>query len=318
MSKIKHPFWIIVHKEIADHVHSWRFIILIGIIVLTCMGALYTALTNIGAVIKPNDPDDSFLFLKLFTASDGTLPSFVLFINFLGPLLGMALGFDAINSEQNKGTLSRILSQPIHRDCIINAKFVAALIIIGVLFFALGFLVMGCGLIAIGIPPTPEEFWRIILFIIVSIFYVAFWLNISILFSLCFRQAATSALASVAVWLFFSIFYTMIVNVVAKALSPSEMASVYHQISFQKFVLGLMRLAPNELFNEATTILLMPSIRSLGPLTMEQLEGAIPSPLPLGESVMIVWSQLTGLIAATVFCFAISYAVFMRREVRSR
>ena len=318
MNKVKHPFWVIVHKEIADHVHSLRFIILISIIVLTCMGALYTALTNIGAAIKPDDPDGSFLFLKLFTVSDGTLPSFVLFINFLGPLLGIALGFDAVNSEQNKGTLSRMLAQPIHRDCIINAKFVAALIIIGALLFALGLLVMGCGLIAIGIPPTPEEFWRIILFIITGIFYVAFWLNISILFSLCFRQAATSALASVAVWLFFSVFYAMIVNVVAKALSPSGMVSVYHQISYQKFILGLMRLAPSELFNEATTSLLMPSIRSLGPLTMEQLQGAIPSPLPLGESIMIVWSQLTGLIAATVVCFAISYIVFMRREVRSR
>lgn len=318
MNKVKHPFWVIVHKEIADHVHSLRFIILISIIVLTCMGALYTALTNIGAAIKPDDPDGSFLFLKLFTVSDGTLPSFVLFINFLGPLLGIALGFDAVNSEQNKGTLSRMLAQPIHRDCIINAKFVAALIIIGALLFALGLLVMGCGLIAIDIPPTPEEFWRIILFIITGIFYVAFWLNISILFSLCFRQAATSALASVAVWLFFSVFYAMIVNVVAKALSPSGMVSVYHQISYQKFILGLMRLAPSELFNEATTTLLMPSIRSLGPLTMEQLQGAIPSPLPLGESIMIVWSQLTGLIAATVVCFAISYIVFMRREVRSR
>ena len=318
MNKVKHPFWVIVHKEIADHVHSLRFIILISIIVLTCMGALYTALTNIGAAIKPDDPDGSFLFLKLFTVSDGTLPSFVLFINFLGPLLGIALGFDAVNSEQNKGTLSRMLAQPIHRDCIINAKFVAALIIIGALLFALGLLVMGCGLIAIGIPPTPEEFWRIILFIITGIFYVAFWLNISILFSLCFRQAATSALASVAVWLFFSVFYAMIVNVVAKALSPSGMVSVYHQISYQKFILGLMRLAPSELFNEATTTLLMPSIRSLGPLTMEQLQGAIPSPLPLGESIMIVWSQLTGLIAATVVCFAISYIVFMSREVRSR
>ena len=318
MNKVKHPFWVIVHKEIADHVHSLRFIILISIIVLTCRGALYTALTNIGAAIKPDDPDGSFLFLKLFTVSDGTLPSFVLFINFLGPLLGIALGFDAVNSEQNKGTLSRMLAQPIHRDCIINAKFVAALIIIGALLFALGLLVMGCGLIAIGIPPTPEEFWRIILFIITGIFYVAFWLNISILFSLCFRQAATSALASVAVWLFFSVFYAMIVNVVAKALSPSGMVSVYHQISYQKFILGLMRLAPSELFNEATTTLLMPSIRSLGPLTMEQLQGAIPSPLPLGESIMIVWSQLTGLIAATVVCFAISYIVFMRREVRSR
>ena len=296
MNKVKHPFWVIVHKEIADHVHSLRFIILISIIVLTCMGALYTALTNIGAAIKPDDPDGSFLFLKLFTVSDGTLPSFVLFINFLGPLLGIALGFDAVNSEQNKGTLSRMLAQPIHRDCIINAKFVAALIIIGALLFALGLLVMGCGLIAIGIPPTPEEFWRIILFIITGIFYVAFWLNISILFSLCFRQAATSALASVAVWLFFSVFYAMIVNVVAKALSPSGMVSVYHQISYQKFILGLMRLAPSELFNEATTTLLMPSIRSLGPLTMEQLQGAIPSPLPLGESIMIVWSQLTGLM----------------------
>lgn len=318
MNKVKHPFWVIVHKEIADHVHSLRFIILISIIVLTCMGALYTALTNIGAAIKPDDPDGSFLFLKLFTVSDGTVASFVLFINFLGPLLGIALGFDAVNSEQNKGTLSRMLAQPIHRDCIINAKFVAALIIIGALLFALGLLVMGCGLIAIGIPPTPEEFWRIILFIITGIFYVAFWLNISILFSLCFRQAATSALASVAVWLFFSVFYAMIVNVVAKALSPSGMVSVYHQISYQKFILGLMRLAPSELFNEATTTLLMPSIRSLGPLTMEQLQGAIPSPLPLGESIMIVWSQLTGLIAATVVCFAISYIVFMRREVRSR
>ncbi len=101
--------------------------------------AIYSTHTNISEAIKPNDPDGSFLFLKLFTVSDGTLPSFVLFINFLGPLLGIALGFDAVNSEQNKGTLSRMLSQPIHRDCIINAKFVAALIVIGIMLFVLGF-----------------------------------------------------------------------------------------------------------------------------------------------------------------------------------
>lgn len=33
---------------------------------------------------------------------------------------------DAINSEQTHGTLSRILAQPVHRDYILNAKFVAA------------------------------------------------------------------------------------------------------------------------------------------------------------------------------------------------
>ena len=65
MNKTNHPFWVIVNKEISDHVKSWRFIILIGIIALTCMGSLYTALTNIGAAIKPNDPDGSFLFLEI-------------------------------------------------------------------------------------------------------------------------------------------------------------------------------------------------------------------------------------------------------------
>jgi len=122
-----HPFRVIVDKEISDLVRSWRFKILIGIIVLTCVGSLYTALTNIGHAVKPGDPGNAFFFLKLFTISDGTLPSFFVFISFLGPLLGISLGFDAINSEQNKGTLSRVMAQPIHRDYLINAKFMASI-----------------------------------------------------------------------------------------------------------------------------------------------------------------------------------------------
>jgi len=318
IANIHHPFWVIVKKEISDNVHSWRFIILIAIIALTCMGSLYEALTNIRTAIKPGDPDGSFLFLKLFTVSDGTMPSFAMFISFLGPLLGIALGFDAINSEQNKGTLSRILSQPIHRDYLINAKFVAALIVIGILLYALGFMVMGFGLIAIGIPPTFSEFMRVVAFLFVGVVYVAFWLNLAIFFSIQFKQAATSVLACIAIWLFFSVFYTMIVNLIGKALSPGEMASEYQVISYQRFMLNLLRFAPSELFNEATMTLLMPSVRSLGPLTMEQVEGAIPSPLPLGQSLMVVWPQLTGMIASTVICFGLSYLSFMRKEVRSR
>jgi ABC-2 type transport system permease protein len=316
--EVPHPFWIIVYKEISDYVRSWRFFILIALIALTCLGSMYTALTNIGKELKPNDPEGTFFFLKLFTITDGTLPSFIVFISFLGPLLGISLGFDSINSEQNKGTLSRLMGQPIHRDYLINAKFTAALIVISILFFALGFLVMGFGLVAIGIPPTPEEFLRIIVFILLSILYVAFWLNLSILFSVKFRQAATSALAGIAVWLFFSIFYDMIVNLIAKAFAPSAMAFEQQVIIYQKFILNLLRLNPSQLFSEATTTLLMPSVRSLGPLTMEQIQGTIPSPLPLGQSLLLVSPQVIGLIACTILCFALSYIFFMRKEIRSK
>lgn len=313
-----HPFRVIVDKEVADHVRSWRFIILLSLILLTCFGSLYISISNFSKAVKPDDPNGAFFFLKLFTASDGSLPPFHVLMGFLGPLLGISLGFDAINSEQNGGTLSRILSQPIHRDYLINAKFTASLVVISVLFFALGLLVMGLGIMIIGIPPTVAEFIRILFFILLNILHVAFWLNLSILFSVLLRQPATSALAAIAVWLFFTVFYQIIIKLAAQAFRPSELAPPQFVIRYQEIILNLLRIVPSQLYNDATTTLLMPSVRSLGPLTMEQVYGAIPSPLPVGQSLLIVWPQLTGLVAATVLCFALSYFSFMRREIRSR
>ncbi|HET7627956.1 MAG TPA: ABC transporter permease [Bacillales bacterium] len=319
------PFWVIVQKEIGDHITSWRYIILLAIIALTCLASLYSASQTIRDVVSENSDKDftgTFLFLKLFTitGSETALPSFVTFVSFLGPLLGIALGFDAINSERSKGTLSRMMSQPVPRDYIINAKFVAALTVISILFFALGFLVMGMGIYIFGIPPTAEEFWRIIFFIVLSIVYVAFWLNLAILFSVRFRQAATSALSGIAVWLFFSVFYNMLIGLIANATAPAKQAvqSVAALMHHQSFIFFLTRLSPSQLFSDGTTTLLTPSVRSLGPLTMQQVVGAIPSPLPLGQSLLLVWPQVTSLIAATAVCFGISYLLFMRQEIRSR
>lgn len=316
--KTLHPFWVIVRKEIADHINSWRFIILIGIILIACLGTLITGLLHFKDAIKPNEPEGSFFFLKLLSASGSGLPSFVVFISFLGPLLGIGLGFDAINSEHNRGTLARVLSQPIYRDQWINAKFVGALLIVAVLFASLTLLFVGLGILRIGIPPTPEEFLRIILFTVVSICYVGFWLNLSMFFSVKFRQAATSALASIAVWLFFTVFYGIIVNFIANAIAPSEFAHPQQIIRYQQFITNLLRVIPSQLYSDATTTLLMPSVRTLGPLTSEQIVGTVPSPLPLGQSILLVWAQITALVAATVTCFGLAYYSFMRREIRSR
>ncbi len=313
------PFRVLVQKEIADQVRSWQFIILIVIITLTALGSLYTALSNLSEAIKPDDPTSSYIFLKLFTLSDGTMPSFFVFLSFLGPVVGIALGFDAVNSEQNRGTLSRLLAQPLHRDYIINAKFVASLTVISVMFFALGMLVTGLGVLATGVAPTPEEFARILLFLVVSIVYVAFWLNMSVFLSVKFRQPATSALTGMAVWVFFTVFYTMIINMIIKGMNtPAVQASPSSQILLVKLKLTLLRFAPNVLYSEAVSSLLMPSVRSLSPLTVEQLSGALPGPLPLGQSILLVWPHITALVAGTVIWFVLAYVPFMRREIRSR
>lgn len=314
-----HPFRVIVNKEISDLVSSWRSIILLALMALTCLGSLYTAVQALQALDPTAEELKSFVFLRLFTLSNGTLPPFVSFVGFLGPLLGLGLGFDAINSERNKGTLSRLMSQPIHRDYIISAKFVAALYVIGIMFMSLGLAVIGTGILATGLPPTPEEFMRMISFLLLSIVYVSFWLCLAILFSVRFKQAATSALTSIAIWIFFSVFYSMITGLIGDAINPGSSASVAKQMSYHNTMLLLNRLSPNTLFNEATTTLLVPTVRSLGPLTPEQFYWAIPnSTLPLGQSLLLVWPQVTCLIAAVVICFGIAYRLFMRQEIRSR
>ena len=60
--KPANPFWVMVRKEVADQVHSWRFIILAGLVLLTFVGSMYVSLSNISkAVADARDPDRLFL-----------------------------------------------------------------------------------------------------------------------------------------------------------------------------------------------------------------------------------------------------------------
>lgn len=318
-SAVLSPFSIMVRKEIADHIRSWRFAVLIMLVLLTFVAALYVSANNIrAAVTNYNDPDHNFLYLKLLTTTDGSMPPFHIFLSFLAPLLGIGLGFDAINAEQNNGTLTRLMAQPIYRDNLLLAKFSSAIIVVGCLFCTLSLLMVGAGLLWTGVRIEPQEVLRILSFVLISVVYVGFWLSLAILVSIRFRQSATAALAAIGAWLFFTIFYPILINLVVKFFLPDpSFLSNVETAYYNELILNFTRLAPNQLYTDAATTLLMPSIRSLGPLNMEQMAGAIPSPLPFKESMMIVWPQLTGLIAGTIACFALAYYLFMRREIRS-
>jgi ABC-2 type transport system permease protein len=318
-SSVPGPFGVMMRKEMADHIRSWRFIVLIVLILLTFVASMYVSLSNIrSATGNVNDPDHIFLYLKLMTTTDNSIPPFHVFLSFLAPLLGISLGFDAINAEQNSGTLIRLMAQPVYRDNVLLAKFASALVLVSVLFLALALWMIGGGLLLTGVRMEPQELLRILGFVGLSIFYVAFWLSLSIVLSIRFRAAATSALSAIGIWLFFTVFYQIVLNLVIRSFLPDPATLSQDQIlSYNEMIMALLRIAPNQLYMDATTTMLMPSVRSLGPMTMEQMAGAIPSPLPFKESLMVVWPQVSGLIGATVACFALSYFLFMRREIRS-
>jgi ABC-2 type transport system permease protein len=80
----------------------------------------------------------------------------------------------------------------------------------------------------------------------------------------------------------------------------------------------IARFSPQTLYGEVTAMLLDPAARSVGPLFMHQLQGAvIGAPLPTLQSLLIVWPQLSGLVAAMLILFTLAYIVFQRQEVRA-
>ena len=313
----------IFKKELADHFSSYRFIILFALIAMVSLITTYmvgiSLREELGGVAKPK-----FVFLMLFT-STGPLFSLVQFVAFFGPLIGLMLGFDSINRERSSGTLSRLAAQPIYRDSIINGKFLSGVATISIILISILLVVSGLGLKLIGVVPGFEEVWRIFLYLIISIFYISFWLGISILFSILFRGIATSALATLAIWIFFSFFVSMGASVVANAIIPLDQSTredpemLMRHVRIQRIV---SLISPMQLYNDSTAIIINPMRKTtrsfvlMGPLE-EHLSERFRRPLALSQSIYIVLPHIITLIAITFICFGVSYAVFMKQEIRS-
>ena len=303
-------------KEMADHIRSKRFLIVLCLILLTSCASVYGAVSVLSDAVA-SDPD--YIFLKLFTLSGNSIPSFTSFIALLGPFVGLTLGFDAINSERSEGTLNRLVPQPIYRDCIINGKFLAGATVIFLMVFSMGLVIGAVGLLTVGIPPTADEVGRVVALLFFTSVYICFWLALSILFSVLCRHAATSAMIVIALWIFFALFMSLVVNIVTNALYPSDQVSTVGQVlDYYECQLALNRLSPYYLYSEAISTIMDPTVRSMNVILPQQLSGAISGYLSAGQSLLLVWPHLVGLLALTAVVFALSYISFMRREIRSR
>jgi ABC-2 type transport system permease protein len=304
-----HGLGTVILKELSDHLTSARMRVLEWLVVLTALAALYGAIQS----VRDTTAQDPFLFLRLFTTARQPLPSFVAFLSFLVPLMAIGLGFDAVNGEHSRRTLSRILSQPIYRDALLFGKFIAALATLAISLICLWLLVIGLGLFLLGVPPGGEEMLRSLVFLGVTIVYAGVWLALAMLFSTVFRSAATAALVSLGVWLFLTIIWPPLAQGIAQALfAHSDEATML--IGGQV----LARLSPSTLFGEVVLAILHPATRSLGPVYLDQLQGAVMgAPLPFGESLLLAWPQIVGMIAAAILLFVAGYIAFQRQEVRA-
>jgi ABC-2 type transport system permease protein len=318
------PGWMtIATKELADHVLSVRLYVLLVVVGVAAVIPLYFAAERIRA-LAPDVSGASAVFLALFVLGPegvnlGPIPFTVQgFVAIAAPLLGVAFAFDSVNGERHQGTLPRLLSQPIHRDDVINGKFAAGLVVIALALAAVLAFIAGFGMLRLGIMPAVEEVVRLIAWLGVTVLYVALWLAFGTLLSVVIRRAATSALVGFGVWLFAAIPFIgpLLASLLGTFLASGSTTAAQYYSTIQ----WVQRLLPGQVYAEASAALLNPSTTSVSASEIYSAQYAQQMPqtlLSFDQSLLLILPHIVILFALTVGCFALAYARFMRQEVRA-
>lgn len=137
---------------------------------------------------------------------------------FLLPLMVIALSYDLLAGERERGTLALVLSQPVSLATFVLGKALqrAALLIAVVL--VLGLL---APMIAGGTISDPGGPLRLALYAGLLIVYTAFWLTLAVAVNAWGRSSAGNALSLVGIWLALLVVVPGLASVAVDTLHPS-------------------------------------------------------------------------------------------------
>ena len=308
-------------KELKDQFGSKRFLILFGLVLLLSTLSAYQGVDYIR-----DNAEAGFVYIF-----SGTMMSFsfIQTMVYFGPLLGLALGFDAINKERATGTLSILLGQPIFRDSVINGKLIAGAVALATVVIGTIGIMCGMAIPLLGFGPTMTEASKILTLTLLTIVYLVFWLSVGILYSVLTKRTSTSIMASIATWLTFSIIISILASVIAGFLVPlpggsfrgmtGEGGRIQISPEFREAIQkrsavmsNIQRISPTNLYQEAASDILGVGggfMRGMGAQEFQRT-------LTLGEALAANWANIATIVVGLVVCFASSYMIFLRSEIR--
>ena len=141
-------------------------------------------------------------------------------------------------------------------------------------------------------------------------------MSLSVLFSVIFKRIATALLASIGLLILFFLIQ-VIAPLIASAFVPDvQNPSAEMLAQAQSIYNGIIHISPLVLYSDGFLALLAPELSTIV-FSLSSSSGITPGPLPFVQSLLNIWPQTITLIALTAICFAISYILFMREEIRS-
>jgi len=234
----------------------------------------------------------------------------------VGGVLAIAISFDTINNERQKGSLKTLLSYPIYRDTIVYGKYLGGLIAVALVATITFLAGIGVFVSVTGLALTMDTVIRLLIFFGVSLIYMAIFLAVGLLLSIVLPLPSTSLLASMIVWLSSIQLIPNVGYAIAQILYPVRFSlangrpSFATQAGFTTIRAIISGLSPSTAYENIVNSI----------LTTSQLQFNSGSPTVISINVtQAIATSLPSLIyfvGLLIAIFAAAYVIFTRQEIR--
>jgi len=313
-------------KEFLDIVGEKKFLLIFGtllivVLVSTFQGGLNYSSSQSSAGTIPRQGEQQgvpgeFRVIGSAQSLSTALSSMVTNFSLVGGVLAIAISFDTINMERQRGSLQTLLSYPIYRDTIIYGKYLGGLLavmMVSVITFLAG---VGVFVSVTGLSMTMDTAMRLFLFFGVSLIYMAIFLAVGLLLSIVLPEPSTSLLASMIVWLASIQLIPNIGYAIGQILFPMRLSfsggtpSFSMPTGFQAIRAVISGLSPSTTYENIVNTILTAS-------TMQFQSGSVTVvSIDLGQALLQRLPSLIYFVGLLVAVFAAAYVVFTRQEIR--
>jgi len=212
MNRSANVVFTIARKEYSDAIKNKLFLsLLVFLMILTLVSILVASFSFQGKVLDYNTsvqllkqlgklsdikPQPQFFPLQM-------LRGVINYLEIIGAIIGIILGYLSIAKEKGNKTLQLILSRPVKRSDIISGKILGnSLLIISVLSVIAVFVYLAVWLVG-GVKLLPVEVLKLSLAIVASYIYIMFFFILSSIMSLKLKRLPHALIICFVIWLIF-------------------------------------------------------------------------------------------------------------------
>lgn len=277
---------VLAKKELADCINDSGFIALLCVYTIIIFAS-------------------SFMYGSIGSKSGIPIPVNISMISQFIPLIGIALGFNAVMRERKSSSLNVLLTHPVFRDNIIAGKFLGSMFVLFLITIFSVLMSFAALLLFYGVNVEYTMLERLVFFILITFIYASIFLAIGIFFSIITESATDSLVCSIAFWLLICITFGSIIKAFTLLISGQ-------MVTENPFAMQFLNLSPLHHYAKITCNALD---FSFGGIRSDSVGGIFDLSLTLTQCLIQYLSNIIVLVLTPVILYISCLIAFLRKDI---